>query len=125
MQQNPAFYVLWVLGVLTAFLTAFYMFRLWFMTFCGEPRSHEAEHAHESPKIMTVPLMILAVFATVSGLVILFNFGEVVVPVNVFTMSLRKRPERASGYLHIMANIHLAACCFIGHTAGLLCVLHT
>ena len=84
---NPAFYVLWVLGVVTAFMTAFYMFRLWFMTFCGEPRSHEAEHAHESPKIMTVPMMILAVFATVSGLVILFNFGQVMVPVNVFTIA--------------------------------------
>ncbi len=48
-----------------AAITAFYMFRLWFMTFAGAPRdAHRYEHAHESPKVMFVPLIILAVFAT-------------------------------------------------------------
>jgi NADH-quinone oxidoreductase subunit L len=47
-----------------AALTAFYMFRLWFLTFAGTPRdAHRYEHAHESPRVMTVPLMILAAFA--------------------------------------------------------------
>ncbi|MBX3415403.1 MAG: NADH-quinone oxidoreductase subunit L [Pirellulales bacterium] len=47
-----------------AALTSFYMFRLWFMTFAGKPRDHHAyDHAHESPKIMYVPLVILSVFA--------------------------------------------------------------
>jgi NADH-quinone oxidoreductase subunit L len=47
-----------------AAMTAFYMFRLWFLTFAGTPRdAHRYEHAHESPNVMTVPLMILAVFA--------------------------------------------------------------
>ena len=42
-------------------MTAFYMFRLWYMTFAGNPRDgHVYHHAHESPKVMTVPLMILA-----------------------------------------------------------------
>jgi NADH-quinone oxidoreductase subunit L len=51
-----------------AALTAFYMFRLWFMTFAGRPRDeHVYAHAHESPKTMVVPLVILAVFAVVSG----------------------------------------------------------
>lgn len=51
-----------------AAITAFYMFRLWFMTFAGEPRDeHRFEHAHESPKVMYVPLVILAFFAITVG----------------------------------------------------------
>lgn len=65
---NSAFFVLWVFGILTAALTAFYMFRMMFLAFWGTPRTHMAEHAHESPAPMTVPLMVLAVFAAVSGL---------------------------------------------------------
>ncbi len=48
-----------------AMITAFYMFRLWYMTFAGKPRNqHRYEHAHESPRVMTVPLIVLAVLAT-------------------------------------------------------------
>jgi NADH-quinone oxidoreductase subunit L len=47
-------------------LTAFYMFRLWYMTFAGQPRDgYVYHHAHESPRVMTVPLMILAIPAAV------------------------------------------------------------
>ncbi|HEY3322619.1 MAG TPA: NADH-quinone oxidoreductase subunit L [Planctomycetota bacterium] len=50
-----------ILAFITAGLTTFYMFRLIFMTFCGEPRDHHVyEHAHESPALATVPLLILA-----------------------------------------------------------------
>jgi NADH-quinone oxidoreductase subunit L len=55
------------LAVIAAVLTAFYMFRMWFMTFMGKPRTEAAEHAHEAPASMTVPLMILATLAIVSG----------------------------------------------------------
>jgi len=60
---------LWLLGFLTAGMTAFYMFRLVFMTFFGQSRvDHEAEHhLHESPSSMTVPLMILAGLSIVGG----------------------------------------------------------
>ena len=60
---------LWVVGLLTAGLTAFYMFRLLFETFYGMSRIPvEAEsHIHESPKTMTVPLIVLAFFSIVSG----------------------------------------------------------
>ncbi len=55
-------------GILVAFMTAFYMFRLYFMTFIGEPRDqHAYDHAHESPKSMTVPLQILAVLSIFAG----------------------------------------------------------
>ena len=47
-----------------AVITAFYMFRMWFMTFTGKPRNeHRYDHAHESPKVMTYPLILLSVFA--------------------------------------------------------------
>jgi NADH-quinone oxidoreductase subunit L len=61
--------VLWIVGFITAGLTAFYMFRLVNMTFFGESHvSHEAEHhLHESPPSMTVPLMILAGLSIVGG----------------------------------------------------------
>jgi NADH-quinone oxidoreductase subunit L len=72
-----AFYLLWAMGVVTAFLTAFYMFRLWFMTFSG-PQGEAAHHAHDAPKSMSVPLIVLAVFAFGSGLVVLFGLGGVV-----------------------------------------------
>jgi NADH-quinone oxidoreductase subunit L len=54
--------------LLIAFMTAFYMFRLCFLTFTGKPRSQERfDHAHESPKTMTVPLMVLAFLSVFAG----------------------------------------------------------
>jgi NADH-quinone oxidoreductase subunit L len=62
-------YFVWVLGISGAVLTAFYMFRLIFLTFHGKERlTPEAKaHLHESPPVMTVPLMILAFFSIVAG----------------------------------------------------------
>jgi NADH-quinone oxidoreductase subunit L len=61
--------LLWAIGYFTAGMTAFYMFRLIFMTFHGTSRvDHEVEHhIHESPKSMLVPLVILAVLSVVGG----------------------------------------------------------
>jgi NADH-quinone oxidoreductase subunit L len=61
--------VLWFLGLTAAGLTAFYMFRAYFLTFEGKSRvDHETEHhLHESPPQMTIPLMILAVLSIVAG----------------------------------------------------------
>lgn len=61
-------YIFLVVGLVVAGITAFYMFRLYFMTFTGKPRDqHAYDHAHESPKSMTVPLMILAVLSICAG----------------------------------------------------------
>jgi NADH-quinone oxidoreductase subunit L len=59
---------LWLLGLAGAGLTSFYMFRLIFLTFFGKPRfdAHKV-HVHESPRSMTVPLMILALLSIVGG----------------------------------------------------------
>lgn len=61
----------WLIGVLGSVLTAFYMFRLFYLTFFGKFRGTEKQehHLHESPKTMTIPLMILAVFSVVGGLI--------------------------------------------------------
>src|ERR1700726_3568846 len=86
-------WVFWLIGVVTAFLTSFYMFRLLFITFFGDYRGaqvdpHGQAHAahghdehghgepHESPMVMLVPLMILAVLSTVGGLVGIGNRFE-------------------------------------------------
>ena len=62
---------LYVVGVVTAGLTAFYMFRLLFITFNGAFRGTEEQrhHVHESPAAMTIPLIVLAVFSIVGGFV--------------------------------------------------------
>ncbi len=64
--KNP---ILWGVGVLGAMMTAFYMFRLYAMTFLGKFRgTHEQEHhLHESPKAITFPLIVLAILAVVGG----------------------------------------------------------
>ncbi|QIX62183.1 NADH-quinone oxidoreductase subunit L [Hymenobacter sp. BT18] len=61
--------VLYAVGLFTAFLTAFYMFRLLFLTFFGEFRGTEEQkhHLHESPASMTLPLIVLAILAAVGG----------------------------------------------------------
>src|SRR5947207_6022418 len=75
----------WLVGVVTAFITSFYMFRLWFMTFFGQYRGEAAAHAdpgshsahdahghggiHESPRVMVIPLAILAILSVIGGYV--------------------------------------------------------
>jgi NADH-quinone oxidoreductase subunit L len=57
----------WAIGVITALFTAFYMFRLVSLTFLGKERFGHDYHPHESPAIMTVPLMVLAFLSAVGG----------------------------------------------------------
>jgi len=64
---------LWAVGIVTAILTAFYVTRAMWMTFHGEPRDHHLyDHAHESPAVMTLPLVLLAVGSAALGLLIGF-----------------------------------------------------
>ncbi len=95
-------WVYWLIGVITAFITSFYMFRLWFMTFFGDyrgasahdshdsragapaPHGHEHGHGdpHESPWVMLGPLVILAVLSFVGGWIgIHHNFENFLSPV--------------------------------------------
>ena len=66
------YYVVWAVAIVTVLLTAIYMFRLMFLTFWGENRApaEVQAHIHESPPVMTVPLVLLAIPATFLGLVV-------------------------------------------------------
>jgi len=62
-------WLLWGIGIVTAFLTALYAFRMVFVVFLGQPRANKlSNHAHESPRTMTAPLAILAILAVAGGL---------------------------------------------------------
>src|SRR5438309_1755153 len=67
--ESVAYHLLWIIGYATALMTAFYMFRLIYLTFYSKPRmSHEVEHhIHESPASMTMPLIVLAVMSLFAG----------------------------------------------------------
>ncbi len=73
-QANYAFWML----VIAALMTSFYSWRLMFMTFYGTPRGdmHAHEHAHESPRVMTIPLMVLMVGAVLAGMVYYGGFVD-------------------------------------------------
>ncbi|HOJ37043.1 MAG TPA: NADH-quinone oxidoreductase subunit L [Ignavibacteriales bacterium] len=63
-------FLLWLIGIITAFMTAFYMTRLLSLTFYGSERfDKQHHHPHESPKVMTIPLIILAVLSVIGGYV--------------------------------------------------------
>jgi len=70
-------YLLFAVAVFVAALTAFYTFRLFFVVFFGKEKSESAAHPHESPLVMTLPLVVLAVFAAVGGFIgITNNYGS-------------------------------------------------
>jgi NADH-quinone oxidoreductase subunit L len=81
-------------GLLTAALTAFYTFRAYFLTFWGETRipPEASEHAHESPPVMTWPLIVLAVFAV--------GIGGALGPTGLFTALLERTPRLPAAATH-------------------------
>jgi len=70
--------ILWAMGVATAGLTVFYMFRLWYLAFHGRSRVEKdaAAHLHEAPTVMLAPMWVLAILAAVGGFIQLPNFGH-------------------------------------------------
>ena len=70
---RPGHEIFFALALFSVFLTAFYIFRLWFVAFGGGPRSPAAEHAHESPWVMTGPLALLGVLALLAGAVLVWR----------------------------------------------------
>jgi NADH-quinone oxidoreductase subunit L len=72
--------LLWAGLLVGALGTAFYMWRLYFLVFAGDSRSDSAKHAHESPLTMTVPLIILAGFASIIGFIGLPHFEHLNLP---------------------------------------------
>ncbi len=66
---SSGFWPLWVIAAIGAALTAFYMFRLTILTFEGTPRWEKGKHPHEAPKLMAIPLVILAILSIIGGFV--------------------------------------------------------
>jgi NADH-quinone oxidoreductase subunit L len=64
-------HTLWAIGIFGAFLTAFYMFRLYFIVFTGNYRggNQNLKHIHESPRVMSIPLIILGILAVIGGMI--------------------------------------------------------
>lgn len=89
--------LLWFFGMLTSMLTAFYMFRLMFLTFWGGFRGTKEQHhhLHESPKAMTVPLIVLAILSVVGGVLGLPHFWgfENFIGHHLDPLILRKNPS--------------------------------
>jgi len=87
--------VAFILGIAAALMTAFYSWRLLFMTFHGKPRaSHEVmHHVHESPPIMLVPLVVLVVGAIFSGMLGYYSFGMVDPHGDFWGTSIYMRPD--------------------------------
>jgi len=77
--QGPQGRVLWFVGVVTAMLTSFYMFRLWYLAFLGKTRSPEA-HPHECPWSMRGPLLILGLLSICGGWIGMERFGGFLAP---------------------------------------------
>jgi len=111
-------YFIWALGIMGAVLTAFYMFRLIFLTFFGQERldAQARAHLHESPRVMTLPLVILAFFSVLAGYVGLpVVLGE---KANLFTRFLEPvfQPGHEAGltmsmeWLLILISVAVALC---------------
>jgi NADH-quinone oxidoreductase subunit L len=121
-------WIYWLIGLITAFITSFYMFRLLFMTFFGDYRGAQIDtqghgspgHAsdthghgepHESPMVMLVPLMILALLSVVGGLVGIGNhFEHFLAPVFGTGATVEGATEAAGGYTeYLLMGISVVA----------------
>ncbi len=104
------FVLIWLFGVAAAFLTALYIFRLWFMTFAGRSKVPEGVHVHESPPVMTAPLVILAVLALAVGFAVfgVAGFGMAVhypITFQAGTLSVLRTPYvEFSGVFGLLAD---------------------
>jgi NADH-quinone oxidoreductase subunit L len=100
--------VLWFVGLVTALLTSFYMFRLWYLTFMGKSRSPEV-HPHESPWSMLGPLVILALFSIGGGWIGIERFAAYLAP-STGPLSL----ETGSAHLELVLSILAVAVALLG-----------
>jgi NADH-quinone oxidoreductase subunit L len=116
--------LLWFLGVLGAAMTTFYMFRLYFLTFYGKFRgTHDQEHhLHESPKSMTIPLIVLAVLSLVGGFIgipevlggshLLEEFLKPVFESSSFYLSHHMEHETEMMLMGIAVSVMVIAMCY-------------
>ena len=119
-------WVLWGVGAVTAFITAFYMFRLIMKTFTGAPRTEAAAAAHESPVVMLVPLVVLALLSCTTGWLLLkFDaFQEFLAPALQPTTTgfppaiLNPAMESSLGYFLIGGIVVAIVACIVVYRAA-------
>ena len=120
---------LWTVGLTTALLTSFYMFRLWYLTFLGESRadgpadspanghgSAHAGHAHESPWIMLTPLVVLAALSVCGGWIGMERFGAFLAPVTGGVQAAAGDGGHIEMMLSALAVLVAAAGWFVAHS---------
>lgn len=107
LSNQPAALYAYILLVLGVFVTAFYTFRMFFMVFHGDERmdDHTLEHLHESPKVVTIPLILLAIPAVISGYVIYSvglgsYFGDSIIMGEQYKILANNMPAE----LHVLHN---------------------
>ena len=97
-QQGAGGKALWAVGLVTALLTSFYMFRLWYLAFLGKPRS-EVGHHHATPWSMLGPLVILALLSICGGWIGIERFSAYLAPIT------GARPAEAAGHLELILGL--------------------
>src|SRR3954447_12893432 len=104
-------YALGGAAILGAGLTAFYMTRLMLMTFFGRPRGEEGVHPHESPPVMTIPMVVLAVGSVLAGFLLVQAF-----PLERWTTPVFGEPEEAE---HVVAPLTIGLVLFVLMALGI------
>lgn len=104
--------LMWALALLGSFMTAFYMFRLFFLTFTGKFRGthHQEEHMHESPVSMTMPLVVLAVLSIIGGFIGIPEVFHLPHRLNTFLEPILEGSKKVNpmfGSVHIEHNTEL------------------
>jgi NADH-quinone oxidoreductase subunit L len=100
--------ILWLVGLVTALLTSFYMFRLWYLAFMGKPRNAEV-HPHESPVSMLGPLVILALLSVCGGWIGIERFADFLAP----SVGPRQAPS-SDPHLELTLSIVAVAVALLG-----------
>ena len=106
-QQGAGGKALWAVGLVTALLTSFYMFRLWYLAFLGKPRSYTGHH-HATPWTMLGPVVILALLSIGGGWIGIERFGAYLAP------STGARPAEAAGHLELLMSIVAVVVALLG-----------
>ncbi|MHB8231289.1 MAG: NADH-quinone oxidoreductase subunit L [bacterium] len=112
---NKGFYFAWVIGEITALMTAFYIFRLIFLAFFAKSNLEPDKHVHESPKIMTIPMIILASAAAIIGFAGMPPFND-----SLFYSFLHVDFKNAHNFAPFVNNVPWYILSLISVLAGLL-----
>jgi len=109
--------LVYIVGLAVAALTAFYMFRIYFVTFTGQPRSKGANQAHEAPPIMLLPLGLLAVLSIVAGYLPIASYlglEHAVATLPIGAADAAEHAEHAAHGIHWNIAIPATVAAFLG-----------